>query len=35
LEYQVVMGVKNINLDFFQDHQRLSEQSRGQERPIA
>jgi len=25
LEYQIVMGVRNINLDFLQDHQDLSQ----------
>ena len=27
LEYQIVMGVKNINLDFLQDHQLLTQLS--------
>ena len=25
LEYQIVLGVRNINLDFLQDHQDLSQ----------
>ena len=25
LEYQIVIGVKNIDLDFLQDHQELTE----------